>query len=127
ARDAITILTPRSSHIEATLVGSVSELAPRTRNAIVASARALHITPPAQFAVSDMMGQMLTRDSRLELAANRYGEDRSEVIKPADSSEALFKKFVNYLNAAAAREKVTSRVAQRSPSRSAGRRAGGVR
>ena len=127
ARDAITIITPMASHIETTLVGSVSELAPKTRNAILASARALGITPPTQFAVSDMMVQMLTRDSRLQLAANRYVEDLSGEVKPADSSEKLFKRFVSYVNAVAAHEKVTSRVAQRPPSRTAGRRGGGGR
>jgi hypothetical protein len=125
---AVTILTPQSSHIETTLVGSVRELAPRTRAAILASAKALGIAPPAQFAVSDMMVQMLTRDDRLELAANHYVEELSGEMKPADSSEQLFTRFVKFLNAAAARERtVTSRTAQRLSSRSAGRRAGGGR
>jgi hypothetical protein len=128
-RNAVTIITPQSSHIEMTLVGSVRELAPKTQKAILASARSLRITPPAQFAVSDMMVQMLTRDSRLELAANRYVEELSGEVKPVDSSEELFKRFVNYVNGIASREKapatrVTSRAAQPSPSRSAGRRAG---
>ncbi|MDQ6800465.1 MAG: hypothetical protein M3041_06460 [Acidobacteriota bacterium] len=129
ARNAVTIITPQSSHIETTLVGGVRELAPKTQKAILASARALRMTPPTQFAVSDMMVQMLTRDSRLELAANRYVEELSGEVKPVDSSEALFKRFVNYVNAVALREKtsttrVTSRGVQPSPSRSGGRRAG---
>ena len=66
-----------------------------------------------------MMVQMLTRDSRLELAANHYVEELSGEIKPVDSSEALFKRFVNFVNAAA------SRVRQPSSSRSASRRAAG--
>ena len=130
-RNHVTIITPQSSHIEMTLVGSVRELAPKTQKAILASARALKITPPTQFAVSDMMVQMLTRDSRLELAANRYVEELSGEVKPVDTSEALFKRFVKFVNDAAAREKapaarVTSRGAQPSPSRSANRRAGGA-
>jgi hypothetical protein len=130
ARNPVTIITPQSSHIEMTLVGSVRELAPKTQKAILASARALRITPPTQFAVSDMMVQMLTRDARLELAANRYVEELSGETKPVDSSEALFKRFVDYVNTVASREKVsttrvTSRGAQPSPARSAGRRAGG--
>jgi hypothetical protein len=130
-RNPVTIITPRSSHIEMTLVGSVRELAPKTQKAILASARALRVTPPTQFAVSDMMVQMLTRDSRLELAANRYVEELSGETKPVDSSEALFKRFVDYVNTVASREKVsttrvTARGAQPSPSRSAGRRAGGA-
>ena len=130
-RNAVTIITPQSSHIETTLVGSVRELAPKTQKAIAASAKALRITPPAQFAVSDMMVQMLTRDSRLELAANRYVEELSGEMKPVDTSEALFKSFVKFVNAAASREtvpatRVTSRGARPSPSRSASRRAGGA-
>ncbi len=129
-RNPVTIITPQSSHIEMTLVGSVRELAPKTQKAILASARALRVTPPTQFAVSDMMVQMLTRDARLELAANRYVEDLSGEVKPVDSSEALFKRFVDYVNTVASRERVsttrvTSRSARPSPSRSAGRRAGG--
>ncbi len=129
-RNPVTIITPQSSHIEMTLVGSVRELAPKTQKAMLASARALRVTPPTQFAVSDMMVQMLTRDARLELAANRYVEELSGEVKPVDSSEALFKRFVDYVNTVASREKVsttrvTSRGAQPSPSRSAGRRAGG--
>jgi hypothetical protein len=129
-RNAVTIITPQSSHIEMTLVGSVRELAPKTQKAILASARALRITPPTQFAVSDMMVQMLTRDSRLELAANRYVEELSGEMKPVDTSEALFKRLVKFVNAAASREKpsttrVTSRGAQPPPARNASRRAGG--
>ena len=128
--NAVTIITPQSSHIEMTLVGSVKELAPKTQKAILASARALRITPPVQFAVSDMMVQMLTRDDRLELAANRYVEELSGEVKPVDSSEALFKRFVKFVNAAAAREqapapRITARTPRPSPSRSASRRAGG--
>lgn len=130
ARNAVTIMTPQSSHIETTLVGAVKELTPKARKAILASARAQRITPPVQFAVSDMMVQMLTRDARLELAANRYVDELSGEMKPVDSSEELFKRFVKYVNAVAAREsippvRVTSRAAQRPSSRSAGRRAGG--
>jgi hypothetical protein len=129
-RNGVTIITPQSSHIEMTLVGSIRELSPKTQKAILASARALHITPPTHFAVSDMMVQMLTRDSRLELAANRYVEELSGDMAPVDSSEALFKRFVKYVNAVAAREKaptarVTSRGARPSPSRTVGRRSDG--
>jgi hypothetical protein len=104
SRSAVTIITPQSSHIETTLVGSVRELAPATRKAIVASASALHITAPSQFAVSDLMVQMLTRDFGLELAANRSVDDLSSAIQPVDRSEGLFRRFVTYVNNVAAAE-----------------------
>jgi hypothetical protein len=100
----VMIITPSSSHIETTLVGNVKELAPATRKAIVASAKALWIPPPKEFAISDMMMQMLTRDPHLELAANHYVDQLSRQIQPQDRSEQNFKRFVTYLNAVAARQ-----------------------
>ena len=113
SRSAPTVITPESSHIETTLVGSMKELAPAARQLIAASARELHITPPTQFAVSDIMMQMLTRDPRLQLAANHSIEELSPVVQPADRSEHLFTRFVTYLNAIAARENATSKIARR--------------
>jgi len=107
SRSAVTIITPESSHIETTLVGSMKELAPETRQLISASARALHIVPPAQFAVSDIMMQILTRDHRLQLAANQSVDEMSPEMQPADRSEQLFTRFLTYLNAVAARERST--------------------
>ena len=112
SRSAVTLVTPESSHIETTLVGSVKELAPRVRQRIAAAAKALHITPPTQFAVSDMMVQMMTRDSRLQLAANHYVDELSPEIQPVDRSEQLFRRFVKYLNAVATREGASVKVAQ---------------
>src|SRR5437899_5617738 len=51
SRSVMTFIRPESSHIETTLVGSVRELAPATRRAILSSAKSLHIKPPTQFAV----------------------------------------------------------------------------
>jgi hypothetical protein len=111
-KSAVTIITPESSHIETTLVGSMKELAPEARRRILASARALHITPPVQFAVSDIMMQMLTRDPRLQLASNHYVDEMSPVMQPADRSEELYRRFLTYLNAVAQRETVTARIAR---------------
>lgn len=116
-RSAISIITPGSSHIEMTLVGAVRELKPATRRAITAAARALHITPPKQFAVSDMMVEMITRDPRLELTTNAYVDDLSPEEQPVDRSEGLFRRFVSHVNAVAARENVTKVAQQRKPPR----------
>jgi hypothetical protein len=104
SRNAVTIITPLSSHIETTLVGSVRELSPAARNAILASARALNVKAPTQFAVSDLMVQMLTRDSDLELASGRYVDELSGDIHSVDRSEELFHRFVKYINGVASRE-----------------------
>jgi len=110
---AVTVVTPESSHIETTLVGSIKELAPATRKLIAESARAQKIVPPAEFAISDIMMQILTRDSGLELAVNHYVDELSPVIQPADRSEELFKRFKTYLNAVAMREGAAPRIARR--------------
>lgn len=106
SRSPVLIIRPESSHIETTLVGSIRELPAGTRNAILASAKALHITPPTQFAVSDMMVQMVTRDPRLELISNSYVDELSPEIQSVDRSEELFRRFVTYLNAVAARQAI---------------------
>ena len=103
---AVTVVTPESSHIETTLVGSVAELAPGVRKRIAQSAKAQNITPPTQFAISDIMMQILTRDAGLELAVNHVVDELSPVMQPADRSEELFKRFKTYLNAVSMRESV---------------------
>lgn len=110
-RSPVVVLTPKSSHIETTLVGSVSELRPSARKALLAAAKAKGIKPPKQFAVSDMMVQMLVRDPKLSLAANSYVEEFSKTVTPTDRSEELFTKFLTYVNAVA--EKETMRPATR--------------
>ena len=104
AESAVTIITPESSHIESTLVGKITELSPSTQRALKASAARLHIKLPAEFAVSDIMSQMVTRDPTLQLAANHSVEALSRTIQDEAKSERLFKKFVTYLNAVAARQ-----------------------
>jgi len=104
ARSAVMIITPESSHIETTLVGKLTELSPSARRAITASARALGIAPPAEFAVSDLMTAMLTRDPQLQLTAGSFVEELNRETAPVDRSEQLFRKFVRYVNAVAAKQ-----------------------
>lgn len=104
SRSAVMIITPESSHIETTLAGKVIELSPASRRAITVSARALSITPPAEFAVSDMMVAMLTRDPDLQLEAGTYVEELSRDTAPVDRSEQLFSKFVRFVNQVAAKQ-----------------------
>lgn len=104
SRSAVMIITPESSHIETTLVGKIAELSPSARRAITVSAKSLGIVPPTEFAVSDMMTAMLTRDSHLQLSSGSYIDELSRAAAPVDRSEQLFAKFVRYVNAVAAKQ-----------------------
>jgi hypothetical protein len=104
SRSAVMIITPESSHIETTLVGRIAELSPSARRAITDSAKSLGIIPPTEFAVSDMMTAMLTRDSHLQLSSGSYVDELSRAAAPVDRSEQLFTKFVRYVNAVAAKQ-----------------------
>jgi len=104
SRSAVMIITPESSHIETTLVGKIAELSPSSRRAITDAAKSLGITPPTEFAVSDMMTAMLTRDSQLQLSSGSYVDELSRAAAPVDRSEQLFTKFVRYVNAVAAKQ-----------------------
>ncbi len=104
SRSAVTIITPQSSHIETTLVGSLPELSPAARRAITESSRTFGSVPPKEFAVSDMMVAMLTRDPHLQLAAGTYVDELNRDAAPVDRSEQLFSKFVRYVNAVAAKQ-----------------------
>jgi hypothetical protein len=104
SRSAVMIITPQSSHIETTLVGKLAELSPAARRAITESAKARSIVPPKEFAVSDMMTAMLTRDPQLQISAGSYVDELSRDTASVDRSEELFRKFVRYVNAVAARQ-----------------------
>jgi hypothetical protein len=102
-RTTVTVLGPVASHIETTLVGSLTELAPETRNALQAAARKRGLQLPAQFAISEMLIQMLTRDPQLELRNAASVDALSKEQTAPDASEQLFKSLVSYLASAAAR------------------------
>ena len=104
SNSAVTLIRPESSHIETTLVGKIAELSRSARRAITESAKSLGITPPTEFAVSDLMTAMLTRDSQLRLSSGKYVDELSRAAAPVDRSEQLFSKFVRYVNAVAAKQ-----------------------
>jgi hypothetical protein len=106
-RSPVVIIRPESSHIEITLAGKVNELGADARKLVLESAKAQHIKAPREFAISDMLVQMLTRDSRLRLVSSTYVDDLSGEVQPVDRSEELFRRFVTYLNAVAARDSIT--------------------
>ncbi|HEX8170849.1 MAG TPA: hypothetical protein VF824_09955 [Thermoanaerobaculia bacterium] len=103
-RSHVTVITPVTSHIETTLVGSLRELAPATRSAVEAAARAHDVKLPRQFAISEMVIQMLTRDPDLQLRVASPVEELSKEQTSPEVSERLFRNFVSHLDFVAARD-----------------------
>jgi hypothetical protein len=104
-RSRITVITPGSSQIETTLVGSIRELAPATRETLTKTAKTKSVILPKQFAISEMLIQMLLRDPNLELrTGGPWVEELSRVQTSPEGSERLFDAFVAHLNYIAARE-----------------------
>ncbi|HEX8412066.1 MAG TPA: hypothetical protein VF883_24665 [Thermoanaerobaculia bacterium] len=106
-RNPITVITPGASHIETTLVGSLRELAPSTREALERAAKARDVKLPAQFAVSEMLIKMLLRDPQLELRTGAWVDEVSKVQTSAAASERIFTAFVAHLNFLAAKDSRT--------------------
>ena len=105
-RNNVQIITPATSHIETTLVGAIRELAPATREALTAAAKEREVKLPKQFAISEMLIQMLLRDPGLKLKVGeaQYVEELSKEQTSPEASERLFDDFVAHLNFIAARE-----------------------
>jgi hypothetical protein len=120
-RSRVTILSPGSSHIETTVAGSIRELSATARRLIIASAKARHLPPPVEFAVSDILCQIMLRDPRLDLAAGSSVDELSRDTRPDAASDQLFKRFVTLLNAHAALE--TTPTAKTAAKRTLARRA----
>jgi hypothetical protein len=102
-RTNVTVITPATSHIETTLVGSLRELAPETRAALETAAKKRDLELPKQFAVSEMLIQMLLRDPQLQLRTAAHVEELSKVQTTPETSERIFKGFVDHLGTLAAR------------------------
>ncbi|HVG25639.1 MAG TPA: hypothetical protein VND45_15890 [Thermoanaerobaculia bacterium] len=103
-RNPITVITPGASQIETTLVGSLRELAPSTRDVLERAAKANGVTMPNEFAVSEMFIKMLLRDPGLELRTGAWVEELSKEQTSARTSERIFEAFVAHLNYVAARD-----------------------
>jgi hypothetical protein len=102
-RTHVSVITNASSHIETTLVGSLGELTPATREALNAAAKKRGITLPPQFAVSEMLIKMLLRDPSLELRSGQSVEELSKEQTAAEDSERIFKAFTTHLDTLASR------------------------
>ena len=101
------MITPGASHIENTLVGALRELAPSTRKALQKAAKKHSVKLPSQFAVSEMLIQMLTRDPDLELRTGAWVDELSKKQTSVETSERRFTAFVAHLNYIAGRDTAT--------------------
>ena len=106
ARSKMIVVRRAESEIETTSDGNTSELSPLTRillrleqpNGRVRAARPLH------FVVSNLLIQMLIHDPRLQLTASGYANEKSKNDLSEVESDALFQRFLAYLDGIAARE-----------------------
>jgi hypothetical protein len=94
----VVVITPARSHIETTLVGSLTELSPSTLARLCETAAVRGIELPRRFAISEMMIRMLLRDPSLELLTGAHVGELSGEQTPAEMSERLFRAFVHHLD-----------------------------
>ena len=103
-RSRITVITPKSSSVEMTVVGSVKELTRPTRKLVLDSALAAGVKAPNKFVISDLIMRILTNDPKLRLRQGEAVEKLSKVRSSPAVSERLFKSFVRELDSRAKRE-----------------------
>lgn len=98
-RSNVRIIAPTSSHIESTLVVRMSELSSPLRDRLdcAAASHGLHL--PREFAVSDMLMQIVNGDERLSLSLARPVDKISRIRSDEAFSNQLFDRFVETLAA----------------------------
>jgi hypothetical protein len=106
-RSRVTVITPATSTIETTVVGKLSELSPDTREALKDAAKKRGVKLPSQFAVSEMLIQMLLRDPKLQLRTGVHVEELGKEQTPPEQSEKIFAQFVEHLDSLASRNAAT--------------------
>src|SRR6185436_11794955 len=102
----IVIARRRESRIETTSEGKISELSPMARKVSgldTLRERRDSVRAP-RFVVSNLLIQMLLHDPRLKLAYGGYASEQSRGDLSAAESEALFQRFIEYVNTIAERE-----------------------
>jgi hypothetical protein len=94
------------SELETTTDGDTSELAPIAREVLgleQADTHA-HVKRPLHFAVSNLLIQMLIHDPRLKITSSGYANEKSRQDLSEEESDALFQRFLTYLNGVATRQ-----------------------
>lgn len=115
-KSKIVVVRRAESEIETTTDGDTSELSPIAR--VVLGLERLEgparVVRPLHFTVSNLLIQMLTHDPRLKLTSNGYASEKSRNDLTEEESDALFQRFLSYINDIAAREH-QNRLAARIP------------
>lgn len=106
AKSKMIVVRRAASEIETTSDGDTSELSPVTRMmlGLEQSEGPVRAARPLHFAVSNLLIQMLIHDPRLKLTASGYANEKSKNDLSEDESDALFQRFLAYLDSIAARE-----------------------
>lgn len=105
SRSKMIVVRRAESEIETTSDGDTSELSPPARSVLGLDQRSIRRKPgDLHFVVSNLLIQMLIHDPRLKLTANGYVSEKSRNDLTEAESEALFQRFVSYVNDVAARE-----------------------
>ncbi|HXG57690.1 MAG TPA: hypothetical protein VNL91_01550 [Thermoanaerobaculia bacterium] len=110
-RSRVIVMTPATSRIEQTVVGTMSELRPATRRVLAEIAKERRLRLPKAFAVSDMLMFILLRDPRLELQRGSHVDELSKETFPVDASDALYEAFIERLDFVATRYTAPRRAA----------------
>jgi hypothetical protein len=99
ARSTVTVLIPQSSQVEMTVVGQIGELGRCTRDQVLAAAP----NPPREFAISDLMMQILLRKAQLRSPSGVDEVSLSAKRSAARESETLLSELKRHLETLAVR------------------------
>lgn len=103
------------SEIETTSDGDTSELSPQARKALGLDQPGAGRKPQdLHFTVSNLLIQLLTHDPRLRLTSLGYANEKSRNDLSAAESDALFDRFLSFINQVAERERGIAHV-ERNP------------
>lgn len=114
AKSKMLVVRRAESEIETTSDGDTSELSPVTRMmlGLEQSDDPVRPAPSLHFAVSNLLIQMLIHDPLLKLTASGYANEKSKNDLSEDESDALFQRFLTYLDGIAERESLSARRGQ---------------
>ena len=90
-------MAPAKSHIESTLVARTDELPRVLQDELLAAAIRKGLLLPDEFAISDMLMQILADDASLRLAVAKPVEKLSNTRSDQQFSERLFVRFMRTL------------------------------
>ena len=105
-KSKMVVVRRAESELETTTDGDTSELSPIAREVLglEQAETHVHVKRPLHFAVSNLLIQMLIHDPRLKLTSSGYANEKSRQDLSEEESDALFQRFLTYLNGVATRQ-----------------------